>query len=65
MDELGLERNHSEFFFRGTLLFDLTRNLFETKNTLGKKLAYPFVKKTVHYDRRKITSSLIFIYSEE
>ncbi len=36
MDELGLERNHSEFFFRGLLLFDLTKRLFETKITLGK-----------------------------
>ncbi len=37
MDELGLERNHCKFFFRETLLFDLTESLFQPKNTLSKK----------------------------
>jgi hypothetical protein len=35
IDELGLERNHSEFFFREKLLFDRKEGLCERTNTLN------------------------------
>ncbi len=37
MDELGLERNHSEFFFKGLLLLGRTERLCEKANTLSNR----------------------------
>jgi hypothetical protein len=37
MDELGSERNHSEFFVKGLFLFDGTEHLCGRRNTLSKR----------------------------
>jgi hypothetical protein len=37
MDELGFERNHSEFFVRGLLLLDQKEHLCGKENTLSNR----------------------------
>jgi hypothetical protein len=37
MDELGLERNHLEFFVKGMLLLDRTERLCEMANTISNR----------------------------
>jgi hypothetical protein len=41
MDELGLERNHLDFFFKRLLLLDQTEYLCEKTNTLNSRQFTP------------------------
>jgi hypothetical protein len=41
MDELGLERNHSEFFVKRLLLLDQTERLCEKTYTLSNRKNTP------------------------